>query len=282
MHPRWINCLLFYFDLWGFCTQFGKSSLHQNFDRVVFILHIILASVCSISVTMYLRTFAADKLGTYNDSLKLCGILVVYWLSIFESYIQRHSQRTFWDIIHEIDKQFCSHRNLYFKTYLCKIILYYIISILMHLNYAYRLIIAKQSELYFFWFCYTIILLFYTNRLFYYLFFLEFIEHELNVINREIGQLLISYKSYGVTRTSFTKSFHRNRFKWIRKYFVSVHDMFSIINSVFGWSNVANILLPFLIFLADINWFYWRIFNKYRVDLIGIHHLIQNKNKLLS
>lgn len=132
-----MNNLLFYFDLWGFCTEFRKSSNQRVFVSLIFLLHIILVSIFSVSILAYLTRFSADKLGTLNDTLKLYGILVVYWLSIFESFIQRPFQRKFWHTVDKIDKYFCSHRYVCFKSYICKFILCLVISILMHLNYGY-------------------------------------------------------------------------------------------------------------------------------------------------
>lgn len=268
MYPRWMNNLLFYFDVWGFCTEFRKSSNQRVFVSLIFLLHIILVSIFSVSILAYLTRFSADKLGTLNDTLKLYGILVVYWLSIFESFIQRPFQRKFWHTVDKIDKYFCSHRYVCFKSYICKFILCLVISILMHLNYLYRLFVVKHSELYFFWFCYTAIVFFYTNRLFYFLFYLEFIKYELKVIDHEISHILISYRN-GHTGVPFLKKFHQNRFKWTRNYFESIYDLCSTTNSIFSWANVANVLLPFLIFLSDTNWFYWKIYNKYPVDAYG-------------
>lgn len=268
MYSRWMNNLLFYFDLSGFCTEFRKSLNQRVFDSLIFLLHIILVSIFSVSILAYLTRLSADKLGTLNDTLKLYGILVVYWLSIFESFIQRPSQRKFWFTVDKIDKRFCSHRYVCFKSYICKFILCYVISILMHLNYVYRLFVVKHSELYFFWLCYTALVLFYTNRLFYYLFYLEFIKYELKVIDQEISLILISYRNVHNVVPSL-KKFHQNRFKWTRNYFESIYDLCSTTNSIFSWANVGNVLLPFLIFLADTNWFYWKIYNKYPVDIYG-------------
>lgn len=88
------------------------------------------------------------------------------------------------------------------------------------------------------------------------------------MIDHEISHILISYRN-GHTGVPFLKKFHQNRFKWTRNYFESIYDLCSTTNSIFSWANVANVLLPFLIFLSDTNWFYWKIYNKYPVDAYG-------------
>lgn len=272
MYPKWMTKLLFYFDLWGYQSEFRTNSNQQKFDGFVLTLHIILASIFSVSIFTYLRNFSADILGTFNDTLKLYSILFVYWLTIVESFIQRDSQRKFWDIVARIDQQFCSHQNVCFKFYACKMALVYIISILLHAYYAIRIFIVNQHVLYLFWTCYTAVVFFYTNRFFYYLFYMEFIKHQLQTIDQEIGEILLAHKInrlYVYSKISRIRNFHEDRFKWIRAYFGSVHDICTNTNSVFGWANVATILLPFLIFLTDINWFYWKVFNKYRTDPFG-------------
>lgn len=264
MYPRWMLILLHYFDLWGFCTQVQKS---QTVYRIILICHIIIATFVTLTIIVFMGRPVGDNLGVFNDSLKLYTHLIINWIPIIELYLKHRIQRKFWKIMHNIDKEFCSHQYLCFKSYLIKIILFFILLIAMFLNY---LLCLHRSELITFWFSFIFIVSFCKNYFFYYLFYLEFIKYELKMVYRET-KLMSCYCERCTLKSSktFLKKFYCNRFKWIRKYYGSIYDLCDIINTVFGWSNVFAIPMSFLLILADINWFYWKLYNKYRVDMIG-------------
>lgn len=268
MYPKWMKILLLYFDLWGFNTQFKKFPKH--FDRLIFIVHLILITMATFVIWIFLTRPVDDKLGSVNDSLKLFAILLVYWLSILELNFKQQIQRKFWKIAQNIDWQFCSRCRLSFRPYILKMVFYSLVFILLYQNYFVRLITLNKSGLYWFWFCYTFIYLFRTNQILCYLFYLEFINNQLKMIDYEISEILCVYKSGNMKNTKFIlEQFHRNRFKWFRKFHNSIYDLCDIVNSLFGWSNVAAIIISFHLILADTNWFYWKIFNKFRIDVIG-------------
>lgn len=115
MYPRCITYLLLYFDLWGFSTHFQTSQLTRY--RFIFAFHIIVASISTFWFVQFMRRPNNDQLGTFNDTFKLTGVLSVYWLSILELNFKQQIQRRFWIIVRKIDKEFCSHKNLRFRSY---------------------------------------------------------------------------------------------------------------------------------------------------------------------
>lgn len=259
---------MFYFDLWGFCTQFKRSPRQRNYDRLSFILHIVLCTIFTIFLFAYLKRPVQDNLGIFNDGIKLNAMLLVYWLSIIESYSSRKTQKKFWDIVQQIDQQFCSHRQVYFRIYIIKMVIYLTCLVLFLSNYICH--ILPDSELHYFWFFFTSFQIYYNNRLFYYLFFLEFIKHELECIEKEVGEMLNSLeRSKLQSAKEFLKKFHIERFKWVREYYGLVCDLCGIANDVCGWSNVAAVPLPFLLFMTNINWFYWKLLNLFEIDIVG-------------
>lgn len=267
MYPKWMRALLLYFDLWGFFTQFNQS---QRFDRLIFVLHIILASVTTFVFVQFLSRTFGDKLGTINDHIKYCAILVVYWLSLLELFSKRKAHRRFWISLENIDKQFCCHQNLRFRTYILKISLYFTLFVLMYVNYFNVLFSKGNSDLYYFWFCYTYIGLYLKSQFFCYLLHLEFVINELKIIDREVNDMLDAYgNGHRKTRKVFLRRFHRNRFKWIRKFYETIYDMCDSINGVFGWSNAAIVLFSFLLMVTEFNWFYWKMYNQFQNDAVG-------------
>lgn len=267
-----MKALFVYFDLWGFSTQFRQSLNHPKIVRTIFIVHIILAMITTLAVLKFVNRPNNDKLSSINDSIKLTAIVLVYWLSVIELYLKKETQRKFWTIVQNIDEYFCCHRHFHVKIYILKLTVYFILTIIMFLNFLKRLILTKKSQLfyYWFWFWYAFVELFRINQLFYYLFFLEFIKNELKMINNETNEMMCAYKNGNLKKTKFfVRKFHQHRLKWFREFYSSIYDLCTIINTVFGWSNLAAIIISFQLILTNFNWFYWKIFNQFHIDVIG-------------
>lgn len=231
MYPKWTRALLMYFNFCGFFTQFDRF---HRFDQLIFVLNIILASVTTLIIVKFLCRSIGDQLGTVNDSLKLCALLILYWLSILELFSKRKTQRQFWDCLQRIDKEFCCHQNLRFRAYLLKISIYFSLFVSMFINYFSILFSKDKSEMYYFWFCFFCVAWFRLNQFSYYLFHLEFVLNELKMINREVDKILEVCKLKNAK--VFLKEFNRSRLKWIREFYGTIHEMCDVINAVFGWS----------------------------------------------
>lgn len=270
MYPKWMKNLIVYFDLWGFCTQFKVSPRQQKFDRLLFSIHLSLVSVATFGIGAFLIRPTNDNMGLVMDVLKLGANLIVYWFSILESYLKRQMQRKFWKALDQIGQR---HRQCFrFDAYRIKMIIFFILLALMYLNYYILFISTDESAaiLYFFWVSFTLIVVFGKHQMFYYLFHLEFIKHELNIFSTKLIEMQCACGSSRLKNVKiFEKNFRSSQFKWIREFNASIYDLSDIVNAVFGWTNVASVSLSFLFILADTNWLYWKLFNKYRIDLIG-------------
>lgn len=184
MYPKWMLRLLFYFDLWGFCTQFRSNQ--PQFDRFILIFHILLASIVTNFISKYVYRPGNDRLGRVNDICKFTVLLLLqYWLSIFELYFKRQSQRHFWCYVHYIVKHFCSLQRFDLGFYPLKIKIYFTLSIIVNGLFFKHLLTTTHTEFIYFWLCYLFIIWIYQNRSFYYLFYLEWIKHELKRVNHE-------------------------------------------------------------------------------------------------
>lgn len=148
--------------------------------------------------------------------------------------------------------------------------IYFAVSGLAYGLFLERLISESGSKYLYFWCSYIIIVLAYQTLSFYYLFYLEFIHHELCSIDFEIRQLLVDCNAKNWIKTKqFIKRFHCTRLKWIRGYYGLIYNLSETMNSVFGWSNVVTLLLSFEFVLTEINWFYWKLLNKYELRVMG-------------
>lgn len=272
MYPKWMKNLIVYFDLWGFCTQFKVTPRQQKYDRFLFLLHLGLVSLATFGIAGYLFRPTNDNMGFLMDVLKLGANLIVYWFSIFELYSKQQMQRKFWKTLKQIGHRLYHDQFFRFDAFLIKMTIFFILLALMFLNYCILFISGDESDaiLYFFWLSYTLIVVFCKHQTFYYLFYLEFIKHELNTCSNELFEIQCSFQSRRLKSGKiFEKKFYSNRFKWIRDFYASIYDLSDIVNMVFGWTNVASVSVSFLFILADTNWLYWKLFNKYRIDLIG-------------
>lgn len=224
IYPRWMLNLLFYFDLWGFCTQFKRSPKQRNFHRLILATHTIVASVATSLIAKYMQRLDGDlSLRAVNDVLKFTVLLLVYWLSIFELYSKRYTQRKFWYIVHYIDKRFCSLQRFDLGKYPSKLQIYFLLSLFVYCIDFKQLFSVEFVS---FWLCYLFVVWIYQNRSFYYLFYLEWIKQELKHVVHEANEIVYIYQtSTFQTKNYAMEQFHRNRFKWLRQYFGSIYDL---------------------------------------------------------
>lgn len=272
MHPKWMRNLFLYFSLLGFFPQFKRHPNQEKIDMLIFAIHLIGISIATFFIWMYLTRPVDDTLGTVNDVLKFTVLVGSYFLSIFELYAKRNIQKRFWILFRFIDQHLCNHERFSMAKYLSKMIIYFAVAILCYLVYFQSAVWSANDKYSNFWLSYIYAVLIYQNRLFYYMFFMETVSCELKLIDRELTEMLFYCNSLNSkrvhTKNMFLDKFHRIRFKWIRDYYAIIHQMNGTINSVFGWSNVAAILLSFHLLLTEINWFYWKLLNKYEFSII--------------
>lgn len=273
MYPKWLNRLFLLFNLWGLSTRFPKYSNQSKFHFIIFILHIILASLATIFIAFYLIRPDDDKIARLNDYLKFSVLIFVSWLSLIELYSKQKLQNIFREYVFLIDQRFCSHKQYKLKNYLNKLKIYFIFAAVSYAYYLYRLVHRSGTKFILFWFSYSFMLIFFKIRSFYYVFYLEFIKNELKIIDHEVTAMLNDCNVVQLNcvnrKRRFVVKFYRNRFNWIRQYYGLVYDMCCTVNTLFSWSNIVVILFTFHLILIDINWVYWKLLNKFQFYMNG-------------
>lgn len=262
-YQRWMKILFLNFDLWGFSTQFIRSPNHSIIYRLIFFCHLILGSFVSFDILTILARPYFDILGQLNDSSKLGACIFLYWLSIIELFSKHKLSNKLWNIIEKIDEEFWSFKKDNFRSYILKLLLYTNFVIAAFFNFV-RIFLQEiytfqinKIHIPIFWCCFTFFMLFRLNQQFYYLFVLEFIKKTIKVLNYESCELMVTLRIDG------------RRFKWFCKFYDTIHDLNDVINNIFDWSNFVAILFSFQLILNDINWFYWRILNRFELDIFG-------------
>lgn len=274
MYPRWIVLLLSYYDFWGFRSEFNTSGFYNKIVRIISVLHLFLVTTATLFFIQYFLNFDADTLGIANDIIKYFGALCVYWTIFIETNSKFVSMKRFWHIFQLIDYQHFNHQYFKRRFFLFKTISFFLAAFILHILYLERAILFAGTKYISFWFFNGILMMIYQHRAFYYLFYLDLVEYELNIIKNDIMDIVKTIEKIKIEmhifdkRKSISKLFEQKRLKWIRNYYMLVYDMSECLNAVFGWSNMTTVLYSFLLILTDLNSFYWRWYNKNKVYMI--------------
>lgn len=265
METKWQLLLFRYFDIFSFCTEYQPTKGYSQFVQGIFAFHIISATLSTVSIVLYMNRPMLDDLGKANDMIKFVAGLLVYWTSIFEMHSNRPAQRRFWQRLNDIDRQCCSHRSLIRLRYLVKILFVLIIMLYIVCMHFRKVVVCGIDYLYFFY-SYELILFIFLNRAFYYLFYVELIKCELEIIENEL-KLTKKMNSNAANQRLYRKLrthryFEYERFKWTRVYYRMICGISVHLNETFGWSNGLTILYAFQLTLTDANWFFWKWYNK--------------------
>lgn len=255
MYPKWMKLIFFYFDFWGFYSEFAKW--HQLCVHLIFIFYVIFGSIIIKLLPGYLILLGKDRLGTMNDLFKIVIALMVFWSSLIESYSKRKSLQQFWKIYEKIDTDYCTQCSRTPNAYIWIFILYIPMITIIYIFYYICDGWEMPTELICIWILFTILVLRIQNRIFYYLFYLEIIKSELKVIQREIKRMVFSSRNNNRLR----EKFELKRFKWLREYYSNVYELGECVNDVFGWSNLIVILCLFHAILYYLNNLYWYWYN---------------------
>lgn len=264
MYPKWLTYTLRYFDAWSCCTEFSSSRYYQIFIHFALCTHIVLGVGTAIKFTQYLNQHTNDILGTVNDTIKLNGFQLLLWTSIYESYSKRKHQRRFWKIFKEIDRNYCCHQRFRLYSHHIETGIYILLYFLMKISSS---IESMYKNVYYdtFWYFYEFVCMIYQHRSFYFMFYLNLVEHELKIIKRETE--ILSFKSIEFSNAIKTnkhfKGFVLKRLEWVRNYYTLIHDMRGHLNDIFGRFNVLYIPFSFLLITTETNWLYWQLYNHY-------------------
>lgn len=263
MFPRWLNRLMWYFDLSGLSSEFHTTSTYQKVIRFAITFQFLLGIIVTALLIVYLRRPINDPLGTLNDVIKHGGNTVVYWLALIELSTKQSIRRRFWKIFNKIDSQFCCHRDFILRNYLIKFYLCMFAFLIAFIFYLNGIVSHTGTRILYFWFTHFILSILFLNRVFYYLFYMELIKYELCNIERETKEMAKSKKKF------FMNDFEKKRFLWIREYFQSVYQMCNYLNKFLTYSNAATIIFSFQFIVTDILWIYWKIYNKHHIQPFG-------------
>lgn len=251
MFPKYIFGLLYFFNLWGLCTELSglRMSHHRYHKWTVFILGANIMYLCFAigSIFHYFEEAheSSNLLNITNDVIKFVGATVGQLIVIIESYCKRNVQQKLWKIICELRSNFeFRDRDIRFGWYLAKFGEFFgAVFFIEYMQFS-KWDFARNI---YFLFGYISLVTLQHIRVFHYLFFIQLLNHQLNAVEMEMQSLADDSENGPIAR---------DRLKRIRIRYDLVHVLSDCVNEVFAWSNVTSILNLFLLLAVDLNWSY--------------------------
>lgn len=230
------------FDGFGYDTGTTALSRHRVIRNFIYSMHILLVIIFTlykIHITIEIYSWL-NLVEVINESLQYSSAIYTYWIIILDSMAQRREHRHFWNVYQEICDRFCSDAT-FTQHYIRKFGGYFVFSTTLFISINLFSSIDSFVPI----FMYLAMITICKCRIFYYLFCLETIYFQLQVIERKI--IGVKY----ILRTSNQLV----RLRWIREYYQCIYQMTVRLHKVFGWSQVAAILFCFYTLLTYLNWF---------------------------
>lgn len=259
MLQRQIVYILRFFDIWGYLTGFTALSNSRNGSVCVIFGHIFFAVTFTL-YEFYLITELSALIGvlnTINELIQYSSALYTYWLIILDSFNYRREHKLFWTLFQRIDDCFLK-QNVHLNGYLWQFVEYVLMSVVLYLLICTSNAFPKSNSVYVFIVLITICQI----RVFYYIFCLKIVHHQLKTIENEVSMMKINLNIVQMRQSHQWNVFESNRMRWVQEYHYCVSEMVELLNMCFGWSHAAAILFCFYSFATDLNWFYSN-FHKY-------------------
>lgn len=241
MLPTQIVYFLNFFDFLGYDSGSSILSYHRKVIYLIYLLHIFVVALLTV-YKVYLAFWLSlhydlEMVEVINVSMQFSAPTYTYWMILLDSSLHRHGHKQFWNVVQRIDTSYCRQMNS-LQRFIFKMIAYFSIAIPLFLLFQTETNFDYPGSI----FVYLTLITVCQIRIFYYLFCLEIIQFQLNVIEHEL-------KTLNITTCS-------NQWKWFRGYYATIHDLTVLLNEIFGCSNVAAILFGFYTVLTDVNVIY--------------------------
>lgn len=270
MLSRRVEFIVLIFDIFGFNSGYTAFSRNNKISFIIFLFHFVI--VMSLTIGFYFLTiklkYFYDVMTLINQLIQYTSGLNAYWLVIFDSIQNRKHHQEFWKIFIKIDEYF-SAQNIQLQYFLVRFIEYFTVSILL---VCLNCLTEAFSNSYIMFMFMTLIFAS-ELRVFYYVFCMNILLHQLKTIENELQVMNKSSRKCFYHMNNETSSFHapyeRTRFKWVREYFYCVNEMSLHLNKLFGWSQLSGIFYCFYTLVTVMMWLYSGFFDKSTVKIIS-------------
>lgn len=236
---RWFFYLLRFFELCGF--HHSAWTRRQPVKFFILTLQMITLYIFTVNGTKYILAIAKFMkfLGVLNFALFYFALLSTYWIINIETHTQKSAQDIFWKLNGFLDDDFDS-RNPMKRVYLCEFLLHAVLTIIMlSVSIQDSNTIAEAILIYY------MLIFMCNNRLFYFLLYLKIIKIELQYIKNAFGW---------PCSDRFLAALNSSSVQYQR-----IYEMMECINRMFGWSQLATILICFYTLVTYLNFIYQQL-----------------------
>lgn len=198
-------------------------------------------------------------LSAVNFLLYYMLSILSYYLIIYDSFVHRVELLEFWKLFSQINVKFCSQSKFDKWSYLTMFIVLIVEDTII---FSIGTILSRSNDDYAQFMSFLFFLLM-DNRMFFYFLHLKVIEFQLMKIETEFKEIENNecHRKINLSSKIWTRmnTFENGRFKWVQNYYEYVHEMCDHVNSIFGLSNFAIVLLSFQSMLTFLNFMYLEI-----------------------
>lgn len=242
--------MLIFFDALGVSSGSTKLSKKRTLNELIRLLYISIISFLTVFKFCFMFGFFSSHQVTdlINEVIQFSAPLYTCWLIILESLIQQRFHKQFWETIANIYRCNCTRAQYDCRRFILKLVEFFAVTITaVFVGYG-----MSAAAHYIIVIAYTILIKIFHLRIFYYLFCLDVVNFELNMIKLNIETIENDADTTNETLNERSKA----EFKWFRKYFHSAYEMVTNLNQTFGWSHLSAIPCCFYLLSTDFNWIY--------------------------
>lgn len=237
MRSKQIMYILDFFDICGYSTGSSAVAQHRKMQMLLQLVQILLA--CYFTMYQFHLTTIFNKLvgplQTANEMLQYDFALCTCWLIVFESIFYRREHQQFWIIFERINVHLWIECNS-FRNFIYKMFEYFPVSFVLYaVSFIYRGHPTTEGV-----FVFHALITICELRTFYYVFCLEIVNWQLQIIEREL----------------MVKNHDLKYMKMLNHHYGCIVALTELLNVIFGWSQFASILFEFYALLTDLNWCY--------------------------
>lgn len=278
-----IECILNLFDIFGYNSGSSQLSRNQKTACFIYIMHILLAIFYTIyAIQSMIMVPGIRMIVLINAAFVYISAVSAYWFIVFDSIFHKRENQLFWIFLKRNNEFLTDLNTMCFKLKLAVYICTTISCVLLY-------ILTSDVSIGLTMFLHSILIKICEIRVFYYLFCLDVLYHQLKIIVQKLEMI----------KTKINFCIDSNEFKWIRLHYNCVYQMANLLNDVFGLSQVTGISYCFYITLTNINYllvsyndipplnalgkskieyFFSRIFPKYfyRIFYLGVLFWVAN------
>lgn len=285
--------LIFLYQLYGFLPTaifpIRKPNgiiTHKPIHTLSTVVHLIVATIqlCLVLKFHNFIFYMRDTFGRLNDTFKYCGIALAYYSICIESYVQRDAHVRFWQRFVQLQPPESSSRygqsaagnsqsNVLRvdRQHLIRMAGFCVMVVIVELILS--PIVLHTDQALNFWMMYSWTVLMVRLRHWQYVHYVGQIETQL----RTLAVCLSSVAQYSAYESTTMEKplgsrrpladddcwqrFVGSRLRWAQQRYAMLYEMTQDVNTIFGWSQLANCLHTCVQLLADMYWVYWRFYN---------------------